>query len=45
MPTNLPDILRLEPGQFLDALGGDDRIYWAGGDSILLAGVDEWWPA
>ena len=37
MPTNLPDILRLEPGQSLDALDGDDRIYWAG--------VDEWWPA
>lgn len=44
MPTNLPDILRLEPGQFMDALDGDDRIYWAGGNATLRGGADDFDP-
>ena len=40
MPTEYDDVIHIEPGQNIDALGGDDLIFWAGGNATIEGGAD-----
>lgn len=40
MPTNQNDIIHLAPGAILDALAGDDLIFWSGGNAHVDGGAD-----